>query len=271
VIRKADLLLANPCPAPIRSRVSALRTEARRKLLQTLYVDAIVRLDREDVPLGDPITGEVLLVNLSGKPVVLRDVARGAGGRSTLRVDVGYTEDWADGTFVRDRIVWAVAIGRDLTLPPGGREALPLDLDTLARRDGPGHPVRTYDVSATLFPAELLVDGEPVPGSLSFAQKRVRVFPRNYEHLKNDPLGRLKEAIDKRSPTHVVLAAALIAPKDREAGKERLLATLEGRDGAAPDAAVRASCCAAARVLTDGEPSLDAETWIERLRRDERR
>jgi len=265
----SDALYARGPSSAQRSRLETMRSEARRRLLQTLFVDGLIRVDKDELAVGEPISGEVLLVNLSGRPLTIYDLPRdrsrrGDGARSSLHFDVRYTEYAADGTMVDDRLTWTVAVGRDLSLEPGGRATFPLELDTLAQNPG-ATALRTYEISAVLYPAEIRVGDENLPGVVRFKPKTVRVFPRNYEHLKKDPVARLAEAVRKRSAVHLPLAAALVLPADRERALEVLRAALWAEGAEAPDDRTAIAACVAARVLSGIVLRPEPRLWAERL------
>ena len=50
----------------------------------------------------------------------------------------------------------------------------------------------------------------------------VRVFLQGYEPLAEEPLVSLRRAVEKRSPPHILTAAELLAPGEREAAVELL-------------------------------------------------
>jgi len=274
VLRASDAAARRGFTEAEAKRLEPMRAEARRCLLQTLYVDGLIRVDRERVAAGEPVTGEVLLVNLSSETARIFDVApsgaRGAAGaRTTLHFEVRSLEQGADGTVVRDVQTWSELIGRDLEIPPGGRQAFPLRLD---REERGGVSLRTYEISASLYPAELRVGAESIVGVVRFKPRTVRVFPRNYEHLAEDPVGRLVEAIRKNSPAHIPLCAALAAPSDRDRALGVLRRALTGEavadaagpsDTPAPETQV--ACCVAAAVLTGEILPAEPARWAERL------
>jgi hypothetical protein len=269
VLEATDDLYARGADADQRARLEPLRLEARRRLLQTAFLDGVIRLDRDDFSIGEPVTGEVLLVNLSPQEIAIDDLPRdgsrrGDGARSSLHFEVRYAEHAADGSLVRDRLTWTVALGRDLKIAPGARAAFPLDLDTAAQGAG-GTALRIYEIEATLYPAELRAGDERLTGTVKFKPRIVRVFPRNYEHLKRDPVGRLGEAIRKRSPVHLPLAAGLVAPADRDRALDVLRSALFATGDAAPDAPTAVAICVAARILTGEELAPEPRRWADRL------
>ncbi len=236
--------------------------------LQTLYLDGIIRLDRDAFAIGDPITGEVVLANLSAGPLEILDRPRAGGATATpsvLRFEVGYVEYAPNGAVVRDLITWNVEVGRDVILAPGERFSFPLRLATDEHNPG-GATLRTYDIEASLYPAEIRAGDEAIPGVVRFEKRVARVFPRNFEHLRRDPAGRIAEAIAKRSPPHLPLAAALVPPADRGRALAEILRALETTGESAPDQATLVACCVAARILTGRDLPAEPALWLEELR-----
>src|SRR4029077_19955534 len=106
-----------------------------------------------------------------------------------------------------------VVIGKRITIAPGQRYSIPVRLDTLEQNPS-GTMLRQYDIGGSVFLAALQAGKETIYGQLQLKHHRVQVFPRNYEHLADHPLARLEDAIRRRSPDHVPLAAALV-PEDQ--------------------------------------------------------
>src|SRR5262249_19318342 len=102
-------------------------------------------------------------------------------------------------------------------------------------------------------------------GQLKLKPKRVQVFPKNYEHLADRPVERLSEAIRKRSPPHIPLAAALVPESQRRAALIVLRDALKEMPALGPDEATVKACCTALVILTSEERKPDAEAWLHRL------
>jgi hypothetical protein len=252
-------------PLVLAKEADVLRVEVKQHLLQSTYVDAFVLSDRDRVALGDPLTGELILVNLSREPLVIpaRSAGPSAGSvsSSTVHVEVAYCEHGLDGTIVRERVTWNLEVGEDLKLAPGARRSWPLNLDTLQFSPRSLH-YRTYTVEAMLYPAEIRIGAESFPGNLRFRARTWAVFPRNYEHLEGAPLSRLKEAISKESSVHVPLAAALAQDADRPAVLRVLLDSLAKPEAGPPGGATRLACCVALRILTGEELPAEPAQWL---------
>jgi hypothetical protein len=262
-----DQLMARKPPEDVRAQAERLRKVAKQQLLQSLYVDAVVRTEKDRVTIGERIKGDVTLINVGTEKIVIEDEAPGApagSSRTLLHLEVRYREFSPDGTVVAETLTSNVVVGRRITLAAGGRHSIPLELDTLGQNPS-GTMLRHYDVGGSVFLAELRAGDETIYGQIQLKPRRVQVFPRNWEHLMNDPVGKLAEAIRRRSPTHVPLAAALV-PQD---ARPQALAVLRDalRDGTAdgPGPATQRACCVALSVLTGEDRKPDPEVWLRRL------
>jgi hypothetical protein len=264
----ADKML-NRRPPPneeARQQIDRLRKAARQHLLQSFYVDAVVRSEKDQVVIGDAIVGEVMLINVGTEPVVIEDERKGAGAssRTLLHLEVAYREFVPDGTLVRDMLTSNVVIGKRITIAPGQRYSIPVRLDTLEQNPA-GTMLRHYDIGGSVFLAELRAGKETIYGQLQIKPRRVRVFPRNYEHLLNQPLVRLQDAIRRRSPDHIPLAAALVPEEQRREALTVLRDALRQPTTSGADVAMQRACCVALSVLTDEDRKPDPQEWLRRL------
>jgi hypothetical protein len=249
-----------------KEQIERLRKVAKQHLLQTFYVDAVVRAEKDRVTIGEPIKGEVTLINVGTEQVVIEDEASGGGpqgtSRTLLRLEVGYREFVPDGTLVRQTLTSNVVVGRRITIAPAHRYSIPMELDTLTQNPG-GTMLRHYDVGGTVFLAELRAGKETIYGQLKLKPRRVQVFPKNWEHLAQRPVEKLAEAIRKHSPTHVPLAAALVPDGEKRAALAVIRDALRPSGGA--DLATQTACCVALVILTGEERPADAAAWLPRL------
>ena len=255
-----DETLALGPPPEIAGRLTVLRIRVKQDILQSLYLDALIVLDEDRVALGTPITGQILLVNLS--PDTLTIPADSGGTRSTMQLEMRYTEHDLAGNVLREKRQQPVLIGEDIVLEPGDRHSEPIVIDSL--QFGPNRiNYRTYELEAVLYPSEIRIGDEPWPGNLRFRTATCHVFPRNYEHLADQPLVRLDEAIAKNSPPHVPLAAALITERERPRAIDALVEILRRDWSDDPDPPTRLACCVGLRILTGEEISPRPDLWLE--------
>ena len=267
-----DLLNSVPQGAvPMMSRVAldALRIRLKRHLLQSVLVEALVVLDRERVAVGEPITGELVLVNMAREPLLIPAEVPlpGPGGqhsRSVLHLKLDVREFGSDGTTMDDTRTWNLDVGEDILLMPGERRSWPLGLDS-AEINPLSVAYRRYTIGATLLPARIEIGTETWPGTLAFRERTCEVFPRNWEHLSAHPLERLGEAIAKRSPVHIPLAAALIPPEQRRAGVDLLRATLSMDPEGPRSGETQVAACVALAILTGESLPARPDVWRKRL------
>jgi hypothetical protein len=267
-----DLIRGIPMAAvPMESRagLDALRIRLKRHLLQSVLVEALVILDRDRVAAGEPITGELVLVNLAREPLLIPFEAPlpGPGGeqsRSVLHLQLDVREFGSDGTTMDDTRTWNLDVGEDIRLLPGARRSWPLGLDS-AEINPFSVGYRRYAIGATLLPARIDIGSESWPGTLVFRGRTCEVFPRNWEHLADHPLERLGEAIAKRSPVHIPLAAALIPADQRRAGVDLLRATLSMDPEGPRSGETQVAACVALAILTGESLPARPDVWRERL------
>lgn len=247
-------------PEDLARYLGGLRAGLKRDILQSLYVDALIVLDERRVALGTPITGQVLIVNLSNEQLTIP--ANAGGNETTIQLDLRYTEFDMGGTVLRERRQHPVLIGKDIVLGPGERHAEPIVLDSLEY--GPQRVnYRTYRLEALMYPAEIRIGDEKWPGNLTFKPATCEVFPRNYEHLAKKPLERLDQAVAKNSPTHVPLAAALVEVGEKNRAIDKLIGFLRRDWGEDPDGSTRVACCVGLRILTGEDIVAHPDRWLE--------
>lgn len=262
----ADRMLKKEPPDEARQQIERLRKAARQHLLQTFYVDAVVRAAKDRVTIGDPIAGEVVLINIGTDPVVIEaeKIGGGVNSRTLLHLEVAYREFAPDGTLVRDFLTSNVLLGKRITIAPSQHYAIPLKLDTLEQNPG-GTMLRTYDIGGSVLLAEMRTGKETIYGQLQLKPRRVRVFPRNYEHLADKPVARLADAIRRRSPDHIPLAAALVSDSQKNEALAVLRDGLREPASSGIDVATHRACCVALSVITDEDRKPDPQEWLKRL------
>jgi len=253
-----EVLALRP-PPDLRAYIEGLRAGLKRDLLQSLYVDAFIVLDKKRIALGTPITGQIIIVNLSTQPLSIP--ARVGGNATTIQLDLQYKEFEVGGMVLTKRKQQPVLVGQDILLQPGERHAEPILLDSLAL--GANRPsYRRYDVEAIMYPSAIIIGTDNWPGNLRLRSARCEVFPRNYEHLMDRPVSRLQEAVAKNSPAHIPLAAALVSPSMRGQAVDQLINTLRSPWGQGPDGPTRVACCVGLRILTGEEITARPQAWL---------
>lgn len=246
--------------ADARRILAPLRLDARRRL-RTAACDARVHLDASRVAAGTPITGALAIGNAGAGVLVLRDRHRqdGAASRSIFQILIRYREFDIGGVVVEEASSRSMLLGRDIEIPPGERIEIPIVIDS-AEFGRTSVNYREYGVEAVLLPASFSLGGEAIPGTIRFEPAVCGVFPRNYEHLADNPLSRMREAAEKDSAPHLCLAAALLPEAGRPDG-EALLFGILGAPGKHSESILRAACVAL-RILTGEEIGPSPDLWL---------
>ncbi len=263
VLAAADLWLAKSITSDERRSLEAHRFVARRNLLQTLVLDGFVRVDPTRVTIGSDVTVEILFVNLSGRDLKILATAPGATP-SALHLELSCVEVAADGGRVEDRRTQVVEVGEDIILAPGGRKSFKVPFTT-SDRDLTSLALRRFTISATLWPSRLEMAGESMPGGIKLRPTTLDAFPRNWEHLADRPLERLRDAIGKHSAVHIPLCSALVADVDRPKARDLLGDVIRAQGSDGPSFRVRIAACVGLRLVTGLDIPADPDVWLKRL------
>jgi hypothetical protein len=143
---------------------------------------------------------------------------------------------------------------KDLELPPGGVTEIVFTIEG-AGNERPLEGFRTYAVGGQLRAAVVELGGLRRYEALKLATGTVRSFRPNYDHLKDDPVRRVAQAIERQAPTHLLTAAALVPPERRGEAVETLVGSLKG--GGPMDFAAYAALA----YLTNAGLGSDADAW----------
>ena len=239
--------------------LAPLRLRCRAQLRQTAFGAAVV-LDEERIALGTPITGTIAVRNLSALPLFIAgESTSSARTNSMIRLNVSYQEYGLSGVMVTESSQINLLMGESMVIEPGVHKEFPIVIDSGMFGESSVN-YRVFSIAATLFPAELRVGEEKVPGTVTFAPDECAVFPRNYEHLAAEPFRSLKEAIAKNSPPHVCLSAALVPQAQKSAAIHELTTTLRPLSGCGE--ATRVAACVGLRILTGEERPADPREWL---------
>lgn len=263
VLASTEIWLARNLTSDERRSFEAHRFVARRNLLQTLILDGFVRVEPTRVTVGSDVTVEILFINLSGRDVKILATAP-QSTPSALHLELACVEIAANGNRVEDRRTQIVEVGEDIVLPPGGRKSFKVPFTT-SDRDLSSLALRRFTISATLWPSRLDVAGEAMPGGIKLRPTTLDAFPRNWEHLAERPLERLRDALGKRSAVHIPLCAALVAESERVAARELLCECLRSQGPDGPPFNTRIAVCVALRLVTGIDVPADPELWQKRI------
>lgn len=266
-------------PAGLRLEARRIVYEARAGALRDYHVDARVVGPTGPVTQGDRILTRMILRNRSTERIEIDLTSRLPGmpgwgsatptpglanevvGRSRFQVAIAYEEFALDGTVVSETSQRVFDLERSIRLEPGEEFSWDVPLDSL--EFGGRTNYRTFEVEGTLHPAAIRVGGVPHPGPITFRGMKCPVMPVGWDHLADDPVRRIRQAVDeKASPVHVPLAAALVGDDRREEAVGWLLEVLERPVWQPPSAELRIACCVALRILTGESPGPLPRNWL---------
>jgi hypothetical protein len=120
-----------------------------------------------------------------------------------------------------------VAVERPIDVPASGLAELTVTLDDAGNERGVDG-FRVYIVGGQLRPVVIEVGGLRRWDPVRLEPASVRALRENYEHLADDPVARIGQAVEKNSPVHLVTAAALVPPERRGDAVDLLVDAIEG-------------------------------------------
>lgn len=262
--RALEATRAGPHAAALRRmRQVAWDEHVRRDLLNTGIQFRLAR-----VAVGEAIEGEYFVENRSGETVVIAAEAEGteSGGarrvtsRTRFRVELRFVEHHIGGTLATESWSEVRGLDEDIRLEPGERHSFPIRVDSDSISPASIN-YRTYAVSVRMHPARLSIGRARSTVPLSFGEAVVEVFPRNWEHLAADPMGRLAQCIEKESVVHLPLVAALVPAPHRPAAIDQLCEILQTEDHLPPGPEFRVAICVALRILTEEDLPAQVSAW----------
>ncbi len=249
---------------PADAHVQALRQvggEINTKVL------ALPTLEIEIEPRADPVVfGEVIglrlrLHNVSGRRLVI-PARRRRTSDSTLVLDVRRTGYDIDAHVIVDRYRILHKLDKDIEIKPDDWYELDVDLPE-ARNNGPLEGFRFFRIEGRLRPVYMELGGLRRWESIPLGSAHVRAFRPNYEHLRDDPVERIQQAMDKNARVHLLTACALVAPADRQRAVDLLVGRLQG--AGALDRTIF-GCLEYLTEVNLGRDALAWRTWWARVR-----
>ncbi|MCZ6572712.1 MAG: hypothetical protein ACE10D_07295 [Planctomycetota bacterium] len=228
---------------------------------------ALPTLEVELEPKADPIVfGEVIglklrLRNVSGRPLII-PARRRRTSHSTLVLDVRRTGYDINAHVVIDRYRILRRLEKDIEIEPNDWYELDLELPE-ARNDRPLEGFRFFHIEGRLRPVYVDIGGLRRWESIPLGSARVRAFRPNFEHLRDDPLARMEQAMAKNARVHLLTACALVAPADRRRAVDLLVGRLQG--AGALDRTIF-GCLEYLTEVNLGRDALAWRTWWARVR-----
>jgi hypothetical protein len=207
-------------PPELDAAFRELRAKARAALVATKICRVRAVPDKDVVADGASVSVAIEFANVTSTTL---HVPRAENGSSASVVVLTLVRDDYDvyGNVRSTKYTLPVPVLQDLDLAPGRTEktrfTIPSDMIKLSHEgfsviqiDGMFRPVVMRAGESEFF------DAFPIEKAV------IRVFQKGFEPLAQDPLGSLAKAVAKRSPPHVLVAAELLAPGDREAARTLL-------------------------------------------------
>ncbi|MHC4973408.1 MAG: hypothetical protein ACYTG3_13855 [Planctomycetota bacterium] len=143
---------------------------------------------------------------------------------------------------------------RELDFPPGSTRELVLDLGPVDN-DRPLAGFRSYTVGGGLRAAAVEVAGMRRWEAIEIAEGHLRSFRPGYEHLADDPVRRIGQAIEKGAYVHLLTATALVPFERRRDATDRLVEGLGHRSS------LDFTLFACLQFLTGTELGRDVDAW----------
>jgi len=229
---------------------------------------ATVEPERDPIVFGEPVRITIRLTNPGTRTVRVPVRAPRArvplapmgprpapkASKALFILDVVRTEYNVDAQVVSSRRQMHYPLRRDLDLPPGATTEITFNLEGAAN-DRPLDGFRTYAVGGQLRAAVIEVGGLRRYEALKLKPGILRSFRPNYEHLAEDPTHRVRQALERNAPVHLLTAAALVPPQERAEAVDTLVDALKG--GGPMDLAA----FAALSYLTNIRLGNDAGAW----------
>jgi hypothetical protein len=239
----------------IAAELNGLLRALMEEVLELETITAAVVPDKDPVAFGEPLRFRVRFHN--GTPGPVRIPARlenTSGSRLVLDVIAKSHDIRAQVTARRRQVVRELT--RDIELPPGGTyERVVVVRAPQVGNEKPLDGFRTYTVGGRLRPIYVELDGLRRWEAIRIKPATVRSFRANWEQLADDPVRRIKQAIDANAPVHLLTATALVVAERRTEAVDALVGRLEA--SRLIDWAIFASL----QYLTAADLGRDAMAW----------
>lgn len=212
-----------------------------------------VEPERDPIVFDEPVRVRIRFSNPGPRTVRVR--AKPAKGSGSLFVfDVVRTEYDVRAQVIRSVRQVHYPLRKDLALPPRATTEILLTVGG-AGNDRPLEGFRTFTVGGQLRAGAIELDGLRRYDAIPMRPGTVRSFRPNYEHLAEDPLGRVRQAVERNAPVHLLTAVALVAPGQRKEAVDALVGALQG--GGPMDLSVFACL----EYLTNVGLGRDSDAW----------
>ncbi|MFQ5843987.1 MAG: hypothetical protein ACE5JG_03275, partial [Planctomycetota bacterium] len=234
-------------------RIRELIGVVNRKVLELPTLEAQLQAVDDPIVVGEPVRLRLQLRNVSGRVVRIPARLRRTSG-TVLVFDVERREYDINAQMVVTRHPLRKRLERDLVVGARGTVWREFTLEQ-ARNERPVQGFRIFTIRGTLRPAVVEVGELRRWEAVDLGAARLRVFRPNYEHLADDPVRRIGQALDKDARVHLLTACALVPPQRRRAAVDLLVARLQRNRG------IDLTIYGCLHYLTGVSLGRDAEAW----------
>ena len=242
----------NPGPI-VRAQLDQMLQRANLAVLELPTLRGEFEAIEDPISFGSSVRVRVRFTNLGRRPIRIPVRFEGTSD-SMIEIDLVRREWNTRAQVVTSSRIVRLPLEHDWDIPVGGSAEQILDLGVFGNDKGL-NGFRVYAVSGRLRPARLEMGAlrrwESIPIRATF----VRSFRPNWEHLADDPLKRVEQAIEKSASTHLMTAAALLAPDERQEAVDVLVEQLRG------DRVIDWAIFASLEYVTRVELGRDANAW----------
>lgn len=238
-----------------RRQLDAILRELNQAVLELETIRAWIEVAEEPVVFGEELHLRIHMHNGTKRPVRIPAAVEGTSNSVfVLNVVRRNYDARANVTTWRMRVIRPLQAAFEI--PPGGSANQAVILESkIVDNDAPLDGVRTYTVGGMLRPVVLELGGLRRWEAIPIRAATLRSFRENYEHLADDPVRRVREAIRKRSGVHLITACALVPPAGRQSAVDAMVEAVRG------DRAIDWAMFAGLQYLTGVELGRDATAW----------
>ncbi|MHC4342934.1 MAG: hypothetical protein ACYSX0_22320, partial [Planctomycetota bacterium] len=234
-------------------RFNAILRLLNEQVLELDTVRVWAEVVKDPIVFGEPMRIRIHVSNPGPRAVRIPAESDGSSGSLFVLTLERREYDISANRVKKKREVLTPMVG-DLEIPPGGTaEQLITIRDVMNRRGLDGF--RVYVLGGHLRPTVIEIGGLRRWEALPIEEASLRSFRPNYEHLADDPVGRIEQAIEKRAGVHLLTASALVPAEARTAAVDKLVTALRG------DRDIDRAIFASLMYLTEVELGRDAAAW----------
>jgi hypothetical protein len=239
--------------AEVRRMLDALLGVLNSDVLRMDTLKGRITPAREPVEFGDPVVIHVVLENVGLRPIRIPAQREGTTGSVFVFEIERFDHDTRAQVVTTARRIHR-PLRQDLDLAPGGSVEVVVDLGPYGN-DQPLEGFRVYLFRGLLRPTILEAGGLQRWDAIELVEGRMRSFRANYQHLTDDPVGRIRQAIEKRAGLHLLTAAALVSDDRRTEAVDLLVDAVRG------NRRIDWAMFAALQYLTELDLGRDGDAW----------